>query len=417
MRTKSAPRPAEASLKPLHAKRVRVATRGTPREINRRIALDLIRTHQPVSRADLARLMGTRRGAVSLLVNELIRDGAIFEGATGEAKRGRKPTFLYLDTRQRCVVAVDIRPTGTFVVLMDLVGRRLTPVTSYPTDRDPKRFVAGLAKRVRALLTEHGDLGHCEGVGVVVPGMVAAQTGHVLRTPRLGWRDFPLRDALAAAVGLPVQIENSGKACALAQRWATRGEHAPSNFVYLTVSDGLGIGIVLGGELMRGQHNIAGEFGHVPLNLDGPRCACGATGCWEYYVSNITTLSRYVGRDLRNDTAAEDQSTLTVDDVIHRAHGGDPRALAALRSTARYLGLGLGAMINAIDPSHVYLSGEITAAWDVIEGTVREALVERVLTPSAGTTPIVIVPPDQYPRLRGASALIAAQSFATEPQA
>lgn len=404
-------------MKPLHHRNVRVATRGTPREINRRIALNLIRTHQPVSRADLARLMGTRRGAVSLLVNELIQDGAVFEGATGEAKRGRKPTFLFLDTRQRCVVAVDIRPTGTFVVLTDLVGRLLTPVTSYPTDRDPKRFVTSLARRIKALLQQHGDLGRCEGVGVVVPGMVAAATGHVLRTPHLGWRDFPLRDALATAVDLPVQIENSGKACALAQVWATRGEHAPSNFVYLTVSDGLGIGIVLGGELMRGQHNIAGEFGHVPLNIDGPRCACGATGCWEYYVSNITTLSRYVGRDLRNGTSPHDSSALTVGDVIDRAHGGDPKALAALRATARYLGLGLGGMINAIDPSHVYLSGEITAAWDIIEDAVREALTERVLTSSAGTTPIVIVPPDQYPRLRGAAALVAAQSFSTESKA
>jgi N-acetylglucosamine repressor len=78
---------------------LRVATRGTTREINRRIVLNLIRTNQPISRADLARVMGTRRGAVTLLVNELIEEGVVFEGATGEAKRGRKPTFLYIDSR------------------------------------------------------------------------------------------------------------------------------------------------------------------------------------------------------------------------------------------------------------------------------------------------------------------------------
>ena len=93
-------------MRPIHPQNLRVATRGTTREINRRIALNLIRTNQPISRADLARLMGTRRGAVSLLVNELIEDRAIYEGATGEAKRGRKPTFLYVDSRKRCVVAV-----------------------------------------------------------------------------------------------------------------------------------------------------------------------------------------------------------------------------------------------------------------------------------------------------------------------
>src|ERR1700730_14535465 len=394
------------------AHNVRAATRGTTREINRRIALNLIRTNQPISRADLARVMGTRGGAVSLLVDELIRDRAIFEGATGEAKRGRKPTFLYIDSRQRCVVAVDIRPTRTFVMVTDLVARQLASVTSFPTERDPKRFVRGLVKRVKGLLAEHKDLGICQGVGVVVPGVVESETGLVLLAPNLGWRNLRLRDPIAAALGVPVQIENSGKACALAQLWAAGGAKVPSNFVYISVSDGLGVGIVLGGELVRGQHNMAGEFGHVPLNIDGPRCGCGATGCWEAYVSNLATLSRYFGRDLRERPLRPDVASMTVDDLIVRARGGDGKALAALLSTARYLGLGLGSVVNAIDPSHVYIGGEISAAWDMIEATVRAGLTERALTPSAGGTPIIIVPSEQYPRLRGAAALIAASSFA-----
>ncbi|MBP6703600.1 MAG: ROK family transcriptional regulator [Vicinamibacteria bacterium] len=399
-------------MKPIHPQNLRVATRGTTREINRRIALNLIRTNQPISRADLARLMGTRRGAVSLLVNELIEEGAIFEGATGEAKRGRKPTFLYIDSRKRCVVAVDIRPTRTFIMVTDLVGHQLASVTSFPTERDPKKFVSDLVRRIKAILLEHKDLGRCQGVGVVVPGMVESEAGRVLLAPNLGWKDVKLRDPISAALGIPVQIENSGKACALAQLWATRDAKAPSNFVYITVSDGLGVGIVMGGELVRGQHNIAGEFGHLPLNIDGPRCGCGATGCWEAYVSNLATLSRYFGRDLRDRPVSADIAALTVDDLIARARGGDGKALAALLSTARYLGLGLGSVVNAIDPSHVYIGGEITAAWDLIEPTVRAALAERALTPPAGATPITIVPPEQYPRLRGAAALVAAPSFA-----
>ena len=86
---------------------IRMARRGTSREINRQIAVNLIRTRQPISRADLARLMGTTRGTVTVLVKELITAGLVAEGATGEAPRGRKPTFLYLDSKRRCVVAVD----------------------------------------------------------------------------------------------------------------------------------------------------------------------------------------------------------------------------------------------------------------------------------------------------------------------
>jgi len=397
-----------------HPKSVRLATRRTPRAINRAIALNLIRTRQPVSRADLARLMGTRRSAVTLLVNALIRDGVVFEGATGEARRGRKPTFLYIDSRKRCVVAVDIRPTRTFIMVTDLVGHQLASVTTMPTEREPKKLIASLVKRIGSILHEHQDLGRCEGIGVVVPGMVEAGSGRVLRAPNLGWSDVNLREPLAAALRVPVQIENSGKACALAQLWSSRDGGAPANFVYITVSDGLGIGIVVGGELIRGQHNIAGEFGHVPLNVDGPRCGCGATGCWEAYVSNLATLSRYFGRDLRDRQKTPEFATLTVDDLIVRARGGDAKALAALLATARYLGLGLGSLINALDPAQVYIGGEITAAWDLIEDTVRAALMERVLTRAAGATPIVVVPPEQYPRLRGAAALVAASSFAGE---
>jgi predicted NBD/HSP70 family sugar kinase len=297
------------------------------------------------------------------------------------------------------------------MMLTDLTGRQLASVSSFPTERDPKRFVAALAKRVKTLLAEHKDLGRCAGVGVVVPGMVESSAGRVLLAPNLGWRNVDLRDPLAAALRLPVQIENSGKACALAQLWASR-DAAPANFAYVTVSDGLGVGVVIGGEVIRGQHNIAGEFGHVPLNIDGPRCGCGATGCWEAHVSNLATLSRYFGRDLRDRPQAADAAALTVDDLIVRARGGDAKALAALMSTARYLGLGLGSVVNAIDPSHVYIGGEITGAWDLIEPTVRAALAERALTPAAGATPIVIVPPEQYPRLRGAAALVASRSIA-----
>lgn len=392
----------------------RVATRGTTRQINRSIVLNLIRAHQPISRADLARLMGTRRGAVSLLVNELLAETSVFEGATGEAKRGRKPKFLYIDSRQRCVVAIDIRPTRTYAMVTDLVGRQLASVTSFPTERDPKRFVADLVKRIKAILAEHKDLGRCEGVGVGVPGMVEFGTGRVLLTPNLGWHDFQLRDPLAAGLGLPVHLENSGRACALAQAWSTRAEGGtPSSLVFVSVSDGLGVGIVVGGELLRGQHNIAGEFGHVPISIDGPRCACGATGCWEAYVSNLATLSRYFGRDLRGPKPlpAELQA-LTVDDLIVRARSGDGKAVAAIESTARYLGLGLGALVNGVNPARIYIGGEITAAWDLIEATVRAGLAERALTPAAGATPIQIVPQEQYPRLRGAAALVAAPAFA-----
>jgi predicted NBD/HSP70 family sugar kinase len=264
------------------------------------------------------------------------------------------------------------------------------------------------------VLVDYKEIGACEGVGVSVPGMVDPAKGRVVHAPTLSWRDVNLRDPLSVALGIPVHIENSGKACALAQLWATRSDVVASgNSVFVSVSDGVGVGVVVNGELLRGRHNTAGEFGHVPLSIDGPKCSCGATGCWEAYVSNLATLSRYFGRDLTEPGPRDTETaSFTVEDLIARARAGDAKALAAINSTARYLGLGLASIINALDPARIYIGGEITTAWSLIEPIVRSAVRERTLTDFGGATEIHVVPAEDHPRLRGAVALVAAPAFA-----
>jgi len=401
-------------VKRLQAEPVRVAGRGTSREINRQIVLNLIRAWQPVSRADLARLTGSRRGAISLIVNDLIAQGVLFEGAKGETPRGRKPQFLYIDSRKRCVIAVDLRPTRTSYMVTDLFSEPLVGVAGMATPTSPARFISTLGARLHRILEDHRDLGQCVGIGVAVPGMVDRSGAVISFAPRLGWRDVPLRDLLARETGLPVYIENSGRACAMAHVWDMRREAGrSSDFVFLSVSDGLGVGIIANGEVVRGRHNVAGEFGHTPLNVDGPPCACGAKGCWEAYVSNVATLSRYFGREpLPGQPLPPEIASFTVDDLVARARGGDRKAVAALQATARYLGLGLASVVNAADPTRIFLSGEIIAAWDLLEHTVRAALAERVLAPAASSIEITPVPSPDHPRLRGAAALVTAPLFA-----
>ena len=339
--------------------RFHVARRGTSRRINRQIALTLISSHQPISRADLARRMKMRRGAVGLLVQELLNDRQIVEGTTGQAARGRKPTLLYINTRQRSSVAVDIRASCTFLMLADPMGRPRSDIVSLPTVREPRRLVT----------------------------------------------------RLAAATGLPVHVENSGRACALAQVWEARTVASPvRNLVFVSVSDGVGVGVVVNGELLRGRHNIAGGFAHMPMSIDGPRCSCGAIGCWEAHISNLATLTRYFGRPPLASSGAD--RAFTIDDLVARARTGDGKAAAALQASARYLGLGLGGVVNIINPDCIFIGGEIVAAWELIEHTVRAALAERALTPAAAGTDLVTVAADDHPRLRGAAMLVTAPAFA-----
>ncbi|HEY0930941.1 MAG TPA: ROK family protein [Gemmatimonas sp.] len=390
------------------------ATRSTPREINRQIILNLVREHQPLSRADLARRMDIGRGMITSLVDELLAEEAIYEGATVDAPRGRKPKMLYVRTRDRLMVGIDVRFSHTFIMLADFSGNPVV-LERFDTITEPAALISELATRVQRLIESNKGAGTVEGIGLVVPGMTDQRSGRVLFAPQLGWRDVPMRDALAEATGLPVQIENAPIACALAHMWlGQRGAEMPTDFVYVTVSDGVGAGIVVNGEVVRGAAQTAGEFGHIPLSMDGPRCLCGATGCLEAYTSNLATLSRYLGQELSATGTRKllQESGLTITDVIARARAGEERARAAIQETARYLGIGLASIINALNPAQLFLGGELAAAWSEIEPTIREAIRERALTAAGAATPIVAEPASDHPRLRGAAALVAAPTFA-----
>jgi N-acetylglucosamine repressor len=390
------------------------ATRTTSKEINRQIVLNLVREYQPISRADLARRMEVARGMVSPLVNELIEGGLLYESATGTSRRGRKPTLLHVRAHDRLVVGIDVRLSGTHVMLSDFGGRTLaTEVLATPAD--PATLVAELGARVRRLLEANSAAGACQGIGLVVPGMVDRASGKLVNAPTLGWRDVELRGALEEAAGIPVAIERDAVACALAQMWVgDRAGDSTGSYAYVTFSDGVGAGLVVNGQVVRGHTDAAGEFGHIPLTMDGPACSCGSRGCWEAYTSSYAIVARYLGRELatRESYATIRASGLTVPDVIARARGGDTAARAALATTARYMGLGLAAIVNALNPARIIVGGEIAAAWDLIGATVVGAMAERTLTQGTASTPVIPEANDQQTRLRGAAALVVAPLFA-----
>src|SRR5476649_795435 len=149
----------------------RLATRTTSRDVNRRIVLNLVREQQPISRADLARSMDLTRGVVTSIINELIEQGAIYEGATGDAPRGRRPTMLFVRTKDRLAIAIDVRFSQAFVMLSDFAGTRIA-FESFDTIFDPVALTAELVERVGRLRAAHQDVGRIEGIGLVVPGMV-----------------------------------------------------------------------------------------------------------------------------------------------------------------------------------------------------------------------------------------------------
>ena len=408
-------------MRKINTRNFRLATRSTPREVNRRIVLNLIREYQPISRAELARRMQVHRGTMTPLVRELVESGVVFEKGTAATARGRRPTLLCVRTRGRLVVAVDVRPGRSAVALADVSGHVLAR-QSFETPGSPSELPELLATEVASLLREHAPDGveGCQGLGIVLPGMVDRKTGRLIYAPRLGWRDVDLRSAVAQRVGMRCYIESAPIACALARLWlepdATR---AVNSFAYVSVSDGIGVGLAFNGEMLRGEAHTAGEFGHVSLDSAGPECVCGRVGCWEALACNSATVDRYVGlltgsppKGGAEKKNARGGMRPGVDEVVRRARGGEPAAMAALVETGKYIGKGLALVVNAFNPGRIYVGGEITAVWELLEGPIREALAEGTITDRARATPVL---PDSAPaeyRLRGAVALVTAPGYA-----
>lgn len=379
-------------------RRIQVASSEVVRDINRRIVLNLIRTRHPISRADLARLCGLQRSTISLIVEQLIEENWVVEGPTGRLPRGRRPTFLRLND-ERVIIGVDIRPTQTTVAAADANGK-FTSREVIATPPDPK---AGVDEMIQCILR---IMASCrgkkiEGIGISLPGRFSHSSDRLVFAPNLKWRDFDIRGPIMKATGLEVELENAANACVLAAVWFDHMVES-RNLVVVTVSEGIGTGILANGQLLRGLNGMAGEFGHVPLDSRGPVCGCGSRGCWEVFASNRAALRYYYEAGSSDD--------LSFLDLLSRADQGDARAAKALETMAHYLGRGMRMIVAGLAPERIVVVGDLTRAWPRF-GPVIESEVQAQVLPGGCAPLLVPANEDGNARLRGTVALVLQKDF------
>lgn len=383
----------------------RLATSETARQINRRIALNFIRLHQPLSRADLARLSGLQRSTVSAIVDQLIDEGWVTEGAIGHVPRGRRPRHLHLNVERAGIFGVELRPELTTVGLAG-VDARFMGQSRFPTADSAERFVQDLAVAVAEMRKAYPRV-LCEGMGVSLPGRIDA-SGRLVFAPNLGWGPVQIAQMIEQAVGLPVNVDNAANACALAELWFGHHPEHLQHILAVTVSEGIGVGLLLNGQLVHGASSMAGEFGHVSINPDGPPCRCGRRGCWERYASNSAAVQYYLSGD--DAVRPPDPGRgLRFEDLMRLAGAGDARAAESIERMARYLGMGLANLMTGLAPEVIVIIGEVTSIWDQVGPIVSDTIAARAL-PGAATR-VIPTDPASQPRLRGAVTLVVQQHF------
>lgn len=345
-----------------------------PRQINRNLIFNQIRTRQPISRADLARSSGLQRSTVSLIVEELLAERWIVEGSMGRLPRGRRPTFLNLNG-QRGVLAMDIHPGQTTLAVTDLGGKILAQ-TVIALPENPQKVVGVIVSEIRKMIASQAGRSF-DGIGISVPGRFDLQSEksnsgkHSSRSsmfaPNINWPIGTIKSRVEQATGLPVVVDNVANACALSEVWFGYSDGV-RDLVVVNVSEGLGTGIFANGRILRGEGGYAGEFGHVQVDPNGLICGCGSRGCWETVASNRAGM-RYFA-EIANRPSPPFEALLKLADE------GDAAGRQAVEKMCAALGRGMAMIASALAPSEIVVVGDITSSWE-LAGPLVEAEMRR----------------------------------------
>lgn len=295
----------------------------------------------------------------------------------------------------RYIVGVDLGGTNIVVGTVAQDGSEILGIESAPTaaEKGADAVVDRIVELVRRTIAKAPGK-EIAGVGIGSPGPLDTKTGVVILTPNLGWHNMPLRDRVAAGVGLPTELDNDAN-CAVFGEWWRGAARGTEHVVGLTIGTGIGGGIVLNGDIYHGASDMAGEIGHMTIDSMGRRCKCGNYGCLEAYASGPqiaaravegiesgaeSALPRYVGGDL---------SKVTAQTVYEAAHDGDEYALEVVRDTAKFLGAGVASILNIFNPQVVVICGGVTLAGDKLFLPLRSEVQRRAFKPAVDVCRIV----------------------------
>lgn len=363
------------------------------RERNLAVVLAAVAEQSPITRAQVAATTGLTKSSVSGLVTELLAAGLVAEeGARREGDRGRPGMVLALRGDGAVGLGLEANVDYLAAGLGDLTGRlryhHIVTVDNRGRDRDAVLAeLAGLALQALAAAAQQGLT--VAGTCVAVPGVVDATTQRVVRAPNLGWADVAVVERLGAALPptpLGTSLENEANVAALGELWFGAGREL-GDFVHVSGEVGIGGGIVVGGELFRGSHGMAGEIGHVVVDPDGPQCSCGGRGCLERVAGQEAILAL---AGLAGDQRQRGPRGRGLDDLVALLEAGQPRAVAAVRTAARHLGVALASVTNVLDPDSLVLGGGFAALGPWLRDPL-EATLQRHVADSGRRRPRVVV--------------------------
>jgi N-acetylglucosamine repressor len=376
------------------------------KSVNKSIILNKIRTSEPISRAQIAKETRLTPPTVSSIVKELMEQELVRERTLGHSSGGRKPTMLHINTDAFYVIGVDAGPETVEGVLTDLTGKilyRTSNLLKKPITNE--QFLSILKENIYTIL----DLSQINqdkiiGIGIAMHGVVDIVTGTSLIAPLLNLRNIPIKEVLEEEFNLTVKVENDARAMALGESWF--GGHGDvDSMVAVNIGHGVGAGIVIDGRLYHGAQGIAGEFGHMSIDLNGDLCECGNLGCLQTFVSGSAIAER-AAKQIKDNGSA-----VTGKEVFELAQKGNQAYIDLLHETGKVIGIGLTNLIHLINPSEIVLGGGVMKSEKLIMPAIMETIKRRALTTEASKTKVSVTELGDEATLLGAVSLLLVELF------
>ena len=375
--------------------RHRTGDQALVRQINLSLVFHSLRRNAPISRAGLAELTGLNKTTVSSLIQELMDRRFIHEVGLESGSTGRPARLLTMNPGGGCMVSGEIGVDFISVICTnfapEVIWRQQMQIS-------PDMGQQVILDHVLALLNQGIEAGkdicgNTLGIALGIPGLVDHDSGKLLFAPNLKWRDLPLRDLVTREIeGLQVFVDNEANMGALGEHYFGAAQGC-DEVLYISAGVGLGGGVIHSGMLYRGAAGFGSEFGHMTMDPIGERCGCGNRGCWETQVSQRALL-RYVRENVNSrgylpEKLGSDLKGLSVPLILEAAVAGDPVCIRALEKIGRDLGVGIAALINALNPELVVIGGILSVAAEYLFPAIRAELENRALKWNYQATKVV----------------------------
>lgn len=335
------------------------------KQINKTLVLEKVMNEAPISRAYIAKQLGLNKGTVSSLVSELIDEHLVFETGPGESSGGRRPVMLTFNKDAGYAIGVDLGVNYILSILTDLKGNVVREIYQHITNTEYEHVFSIIKKSINDLIESAPDSPYgIIGIGIGVPGIVNNQ-GEILIAPNLHWENVQLKQQIEKTFNLPVVIENEANAGAYGEKLFGAGKDF-NNMIYVSAGIGIGVGIIIDGELYTGNNGYSGEMGHTIIMVDGKKCSCGSVGCWELYASEKALLEHVKEKHIINSEC------LTIEMLIEEAEAGNDAIIEVFKEIGKYLSVGINNIIKTFNPQQVIIGNRLAMLQKWIEVPIQE---------------------------------------------